>query len=106
MSSKDDAKLDIGKIGSTPATQGATGADAVQRAQATEGAQGADAVADITEALAAGEIDAVEAQRRLIESVVAEQLPSDASPELEAAIRAEVEAMLADDPTMRALLTP
>jgi hypothetical protein len=56
--------------------------------------------------LASGAIDPATARARLIEHAVQSQLPSDADPAMVAAIRAEVEALLADSPLLEQLLRP
>ncbi|MBK7827770.1 hypothetical protein [Nannocystis sp.] len=67
-------------------------------------AAAADPVASISEALAAGAIDAEAARVQLIDAVVAAQMPAGADPALWREIRAEVEALLAGDPTLADLL--
>jgi hypothetical protein len=89
--------------------RGATPTDAAAPTAASTavdaaGADSVDSVDSITAELAAGRIDAIEARSRLIECAVSEQLPAGASPELADAVRAEVEAILADDPTLDAML--
>ncbi len=74
-------------------------------------AAGASAVAGsptaaIAADLASGAIDAATARARLIEQAVRAQLPPGASPALLAAIRAEVEDLLRDDPVLERLLRP
>lgn len=61
---------------------------------------------ELAQALSTGAVSVEQARERLINEVVGTQLPADASPELVEQVRAEVEAMLADDPTLAALLDP
>ena len=68
------------------------------------GAVAADPIAAISDALATGAIDADTAHSRLIDAVVASQMPPGADPAVWQAIRAEVEALLAGDPTIAELL--
>ena len=87
--------------------RGATPSDAASPAQpaaAVDAAATPDSVELVTAELAAGRIDAAEARTRLIECAVSEQVPAGAPEELADAVRAEVEAILADDPTLDALL--
>jgi hypothetical protein len=71
---------------------------------------GAVAGSRITEAIAAGlahgTLDGATARAQLIEHAVRAQLPPDASPATIAAVRAEVEALLRDDPLLDELLRP
>jgi hypothetical protein len=88
--------------------EGAASTDAsaaVDGAAAVGGAEVSDPAA-IADALASGAIDAQTARAQLIDAAVASQLPADASPALAASVRAEVEAMLAGNPTLEALLRP
>ena len=91
----------------TQAADGAAAADgveatsAVDPAAATDEVRGTDAIAD---ALEAGAIDAEAARARLIEDALAAHLPADADPAVVEAVRADIEAALADDPTLDRLL--
>lgn len=85
------------------ATSSTAGAEPAAAARDVERSQELDA---ITEALASGAIDAQVATEQLIERTVRAQLPPDAAPELIAAVRAEVEAVLASDPMLERLLRP
>lgn len=87
----------VGEVGEVAASGGLTGVAAVEAAAA-------DPVASISEALAAGAIDAEAARVQLIDAVVASQMPAGADPALWREIRAEVEALLAGDPTLTDLL--
>jgi hypothetical protein len=60
--------------------------------------------AAIADALRAGAITPAQAKEQLVQDVVAEQYGSAASAEDVARVRAEVEALLEDDPTLGALL--
>lgn len=60
----------------------------------------------IASALSHGTLDAAQARAQLIDQAVQAQLPPDAAPETIAAIRAEVEALLAGDPVLERLLQP
>ncbi|MCX4245857.1 hypothetical protein [Paraliomyxa miuraensis] len=60
----------------------------------------------IASGLAAGNLDLPAARSQLIERAVRAQLPPNASPATIAAIRAEVEALLHDDPRLERLLRP
>jgi hypothetical protein len=106
MGGADDLEMGVGRVSSAPSadsTEAATGINPAEPARAPSAVDGVEA---LSQSLAAGEIDPAQAQRMLIESVVAQQLPEGASAELAEAIRAEVEAMLAEDPTLQALLSP
>lgn len=115
----DDPKhgLRIGGLGPADAASPAEGpqeAGDVAATQASEGVGATAAVeetaiaetAAIAEELAMGAIDAETARSRLIDAVVASQIPSGASPEFAASVRAEVEALLATNPYFEALLRP
>lgn len=112
MTSGEDDPLRIGRLRS-----GATGA--VDRAGRAEGAQattpveGTAASAEVTEAratdaiaeaLSAGAIDAEQVKAELIAQAVHAQLGPGADPEFVADVTAEIEALLAGDPTLDALL--
>ncbi len=85
------------------ATAGATAAGATTEVGAA-GAVRADPIAAITDALATGAIDPDTARSRLIDAVVAAQMPAGADPAVWQEIRADVEALLAGDPTLMDLL--
>lgn len=87
----------IDEVGEVKASAELTAAAAVEAAAA-------DPVAAIGEALAAGAIDAETARVQLIDAMVAAQMPAGADPALWSEIRAEVEALLAGDPTLNDLL--
>ena len=87
----------VAEVGEVAASGGLTGVAPVEAAAA-------DPVASISEALAAGAIDAEAARVQLIDAVVAAQMPAGADPALWREIRAEVEALLAGDPTLADLL--
>lgn len=97
---------------STNEVDAASAVDATTAAAATGaatevgavGAVAADPIAAISDALATGAIDADTAHSRLIDAVVASQMPSGADPAVWQAIRSEVEALLAGDPTIAELL--
>jgi hypothetical protein len=83
--------------------EGAAGASAVDPAGEATAVRGPDAIA---EALAAGRIDPAAARALLIDEAVAAALPPGADPAMAAELRAEIEAVLAADPTLERLLTP
>ena len=87
----------VAELGEVAASSELAGVDPIEAAAA-------DPVASITEALAAGAIDAEAARVQLIDAVVAAQMPVGADPALWREIRAEVEALLAGDPTLADLL--
>jgi len=63
-----------------------------------------DPTASVAEALATGAIDGDAALRALVDHATAAVLGPAADPAQVAAVRAEVEALLADDPTLASLL--
>ena len=79
-------------------------AAAVEQAAAPGEVGSVDPLRALTEALAAGAIDAETARVQLIDAMVAAQMPAGADPALWSEIRAEVEALLAGDPTLNDLL--
>jgi hypothetical protein len=82
-------------------------ADSTQAVDPAAAADGAGAIAGpeaIADALATGAIDGDEARAALIAEAVQAHLPADADPILVSRIRADVEAMLADDPVLAELL--
>ena len=101
-----DAAADIGETSAASEVGAATGVGAA--GSTTEvgavGAVAADPIASISDALAAGAIDADTARSQLIDAVVASQMPPGANPAVWQAIRAEVEALVAGDPTIADLL--
>lgn len=94
------------------AAAGSEGVDATAAATAATGsaevggvgAVAADPIAAIGDALATGAIDPETARSRLIDAVVAAQMPAGADPAVWQEIRADVEALLAGDPNLMALL--
>lgn len=92
--------------GAAGAAQGAEGVASAPGATAAAPVAGSPITEAIASALASGEIDPQTARSRLIEHAVRAQLPPDASPATVAAIRAEVEALLRDDPVIERLLRP
>lgn len=82
---------------------GSGGPEAAQAAESVAGSPDPDAIAS---ALASGALDPRTARAQLIDRAVRAQLPRDATPETVAAIRAEVEALLGDDPVLEQLLQP
>jgi hypothetical protein len=114
-----DPRDDDPSVRAAAPTHGPTGAGAVDPAQAADAAPAAgatapvgaagplaatDPIAALTEALAAGAIDAETARTRLIAEVVRAQMPAGADPAVWAAIEAEVAAVLAGDPVLGDLL--
>jgi hypothetical protein len=113
-SGKDPDDLRVGAISGAERATGPEAAEAVVGASGTRGAAAVDGVGEagsvrgteaITSALASGAIDAAEARSLLIEDAVRAQLPAGADAATIAAIREEVEAVLAADPTLDALLS-
>ena len=113
-SGKDPDDLRVGAVSGAQRAKEADAAEAVEGAAGTRGAAAVDGVGGpgevdgteaITSALASGAIDAAEAKARLIDEAVRAQLPEGADPATVAAVREEVEAVLAGDPTLEALLT-
>lgn len=91
------------------AVDAAPGLDAaapVEHATASEQVAAADPLAALTEALAAGAIDAEAARSQLIAAVVRAQAPAGADPAVWRSIEADVMALLADDPILADLLRP
>jgi len=91
----------LGGAGAAGAVEGAEAADAAAPAEGVAASDGVDAVAD---ALATGAIDATEARAQLVDEMVRASLPAGSDPALVEEIRAQVEAMLAGDPTLERLL--
>ena len=98
-----DPAARAGEVDAATAASAASAAGAATEVGAV-GAVAADPVAAISDALATGAIDADTAHSRLIDAVVASQMPPGADPAVWQAIRAEVEALLAGDPTIAELL--
>lgn len=107
MAGTDDDPLRIGGIarptgaGGVEPTEAATAAD---RVDAAPELGGPDATAGVAQALAAGAIDGDAALRALVEHAATSVLGPGADPAAIAAVRAEVEALLAGDPTLATLL--
>ena len=101
-----DPAARAGEVDAATAASAASAASAAGAATEVNavGAVAADPVAAISDALATGAIDADTAHSRLIDAVVASQMPPGADPAVWQAIRAEVEALLAGDPTIAELL--
>ncbi len=106
--------LKIRGLTSNPRAEPLEGTNAAESAETTSAIDAAAAAgsAEITDpsaiaqSLASGAIDAETARSQLIDAVVASQLPQEASAELAAAVRSEVEAMLAGNPLLTDLLRP
>ena len=105
-----------------PGLRGVGRSAAAARPEAVDAAQAPDSAAEaaerlgngpgleplqaLTEALAAGAIDADAARSQLIAAVVRAQAPAGADPAVWRSIEAEVMALLADDPILADLLRP
>jgi hypothetical protein len=94
-------------------SEGAEAADAIEGAEGSRGAAAVEGVGEtgraggaeaIASALSTGAIDAAEAKAQLIEAAVRAQLPEGTDPAIVEAVRAEVEALLANDPVLEDLL--
>ena len=85
-------------------TAQADGAAATAEVGAAGVVDGASSTQEVAAALDAGRIDAEQARAALIEQAIAEQLGPGADPALVAELRADLQAALADDPTIAALL--
>ncbi len=70
------------------------------------GAVASNADVAVARALSTGAVSSEQARAQLIDEVVRARLPPDADLELVEQVRTEVEALLADDPTLAALLDP
>jgi hypothetical protein len=92
--------------GAAGASAPAEAAGAAQEATAAAPVAGSPPTEAIASALASGAIDPETARAQLIDQAVRSQLPHDASPATVAAIRAEVEALLRNDPLLEQLLRP
>lgn len=90
-------------VEATQASSGATANDEIDPAGTVADPQ---ALHGIAQAVATGVIDTGEARARLIDAVLAAQLPPDIDPATATQLRREVEDLLADDPTLAALLQP
>lgn len=88
------------------APEAVDGAAAAEAAAPVAGAGAVDPLAALTEALATSAIDAEAARTQLIAAVVRAQAPPGADPAVWRSIEAEVEALLAGDPTLADLLRP
>ena len=91
--------------GAADAADAAGSAQSAAEVQSTSGASEVGAVADITAGLESGAIDAAQAKAALIEQALAAHLPPDADAALVAEVRADLEAALANDPTLTSLLS-
>jgi len=104
-----DSDFRIGRL-APPTEPGAVNAiDPVTSTTGVSGTAGAtevDRIESLAAALGTGAIAPVEAQNLLIEAALQAQLPPNIDPVLLQQIHAEVQAMLALDPTLRALLEP
>ena len=103
----DDDPLSIGGVSRAAGTTAPAGAEAVEGAAAAAGVsgpEGAGTTDAIAEALAAGTLDVEAATRELVAQSVASALGPGADPASVAALSAEVEALLAGDPTLADLL--
>lgn len=97
----------VGAAKPPKAAQAASEVDSTAAAAAADAATGVGGPdLAIAEALSTGSVDPAQARDQLVDQVVRSQLPEDASPELIERVRSEVEALLADDPTLGALLDP
>jgi hypothetical protein len=85
----------------TEAIAEAAASTAVEPAEGAGAPSGIDAIA---QALASGSLDVEQARAALVADAVRAHLPADADPALVSRIRAEVEAMLTDDPVIAELL--
>jgi hypothetical protein len=112
MPADDDDPLRASRIGGIARPSGAPAATAADGADGAEGVQAADRVAAegverataVADALATGAIDSEAALRALVDRAAASMLGPAADPATVEAVRAEVTALLAGDPTLAALL--
>lgn len=88
----------------TDAIDGAAAAGATAGVDPTQATTEVSSLDAVSEAIASGAMDVEAATRELVAQSVASLLGPGADPAAVAAIRAEVEAMLADDPTLAHLL--
>ena len=111
----DPDDLRVGPVGGPSRSEGPEAAEGVDPAEGSRGAAAVEGVAEtgragaaeaIATALSTGAIDAAEAKARLVDEAVRAQLPEGTDPAIVAAVRAEVEAMLANDPVLEDLLRP
>ena len=117
----DELELGIGAIERNAPAGAADAADAAEGVGAAEAVGSAGEIAataavdapasplgvdEISAGLAAGSLSPAEAQSMLIDRVVAAQLPEGAAPAVLESVRAEVAAVLANDPLLAALLDP
>ncbi|PRP92466.1 hypothetical protein ENSA5_48840 [Enhygromyxa salina] len=105
MSSSDEIDLDP-KVPGAAAVGGPSAANPVGATHGVEAPASTQASAEIAEALASGRIDALAAQELLIDQVLAEQLPADLPPAQLERLRAELAALLSEDPNLASLLSP
>lgn len=92
-----------GGIGGSEGSGAVLGPTQAAAAESVAGSLDTDAIAS---ALASGAMDPATARTQLVEHAVRSQVPPGASEETIAAIRAEVEALLAHDPRLEQLLRP
>ncbi|MBK6917175.1 MAG: hypothetical protein IPH07_07230 [Deltaproteobacteria bacterium] len=106
MPTNEDDPLRIPSVARAEPTGAAEGAEAVEAtlaAGSVEAAQ-ATAVEQVTAGLAAGALDVDAATSMLVADAVTTALGPGADPALAAEIRAEVAALVAEDPTLASLL--
>lgn len=105
---------EIDAVGGTSGAKGPQQAEGVEAADAAGGVDAAGAVegdevssadAIMAQQIAAGALDADQAASQLIDEVVRAQLPQ-GTPEQIEALKEELAALLADDPTLGGLLRP
>ncbi|MEM7159190.1 MAG: hypothetical protein AAF799_40510 [Myxococcota bacterium] len=105
----------LGPVGGSDAVAPSEATEAASEAGAVQGPAAAEAAAAapqsgstqaIAAALASGAIDSQTARTQLIDAAVRTRVPPDASPEAVAAIRAEVETLLGENPLIQQWLRP
>ncbi len=91
-------------VRSVAPTAGATEAEATEAAAPVDGPEGLGGLDAVAADLADGAISPIDARDRIVDLVLAAQLPADLPAAEVAAIREEVAASLFDDPVFAALL--
>ncbi len=100
-STPSEATAEVEALESAQESASASATTAIDPSAGPQQTQGSQAVAA---ALGAGTIDSAQAKAQLIDQALRSQLPPGADPATVAALRAQVEALLANDPVLEDLL--
>lgn len=91
-------------LGESDAANASSSVQSMQAIDHSAATQELQTITSVSDALASGAIDALEAQNQLIDQIVKSQLPASADPQLIQQMTEQVRLLLENDPTLARLL--